>query len=166
MESYGEADIRTLKQKGDLAGALELNYNIPSARQFSKEAWIGLEQNLGADSSETILAQSQYAWLLLKSGRTEQARDVAGEALANAARVYEDDHWVVMNAKSSLAAVYIVQNKFDSAKALYGNLRVPEKFGIEHVFQGNFDLVNKPFQLLFFFEKCFPFSRLAMADLG
>ncbi|MCH8028115.1 MAG: serine/threonine protein kinase, partial [candidate division Zixibacteria bacterium] len=166
LERYGEADIRTLKQKGDLAGALELNYNISSARQFSKEAWSGLEQNLGADSAETIFAQSRYAWLLLKSGRTEQARGVAGEALANAARVYEDDHWVAMNARSSLAAVYIVQNEFDSAKALYGNLRVPEKFGIEHVFQGNFDLDNKPFQLLVFFETWCPFSRLAMADLG
>ena len=166
LERYGEADIRTLKQKGDLAGALELNYDISSARQFSKEAWSGLKQNLGADSAETIYAQSRYAWLLLKSGRTEQARGVAGEALANAARVYEDDHWVAMNARSSLAAVYIVQNEFDSAKALYGNIRVPEKFGIEHVFQGNFDLDNKPFQLLVFFETWCPFSRLAMADLG
>ena len=166
LERYGEADIRTLEQKGNLAGALELNYNISSARQFSKEAWSGLKQNLGADSSETIYAQSRYAWLLLKSGRTEQARGVAGEALASAARVYEDDHWVVMNAKSSLAAVYIVQNKFDSAKAIYDNQKIPDKFGIERVFQGSFDLDSKPFQLLVFFETWCPFSRQTMADLG
>ncbi len=166
LKRYGETDSRTLEQKGYLAGALELNANISSARQASEEAWSGLKQNLGADSSETIYAQSRYAWILLRSGWTDQASEVAGDALASAVRVYEDDNWVVMNAKSSLAAVYIVQNKFDSAKAIYDNQKIPDKFGIERVFQGSFDLDSKPFQLLVFFETWCPFSRQTMADLG
>ena len=166
LKRYGETDIRTLAQKGALAGALELNGNISRSRLTSEEAWSGLKQNLGADSSETLYEQSRYAWILMRSGQTNQARELAGDALARATRVYGDDHMTVMNARSSLAAVYIVQNKFDSAKVLYGNQRVPDKFGIERVFQGDFDLETKPFQLLIFFETWCPFSRHAMVDLA
>jgi non-specific serine/threonine protein kinase/serine/threonine-protein kinase len=164
-ERYGASHLEVLYAKGGVAHALRQNGAVSAARRVSEEVWLGLKRQLGVDSAGTLYEQTHYAWLLLESGRVEEAAQLARDALNRAHRVYGEQHQRARAAKSSLAAAYIVQGKIDSAKTLYGNRQAPEKFGIEHVFQGSFDLGSKPFQLLVFFETWCPFSRPAMVRL-
>lgn len=165
-ERYGAFHVKSLEAKASLAYALESNGNISAASQSAKEAFEGLRDRLGSDSSETIRVQSQYAWLLLQTGRVDEAAELASDALVRSQRLQSANNSALTYAKSSLAAVYIVRNEFDSAKALFGNRKAPDNFGIDRTFQGRFDLNSERFQLLVFFETWCPFSRLAMTDLA
>ncbi len=161
-ELHGDNDIRVLVARGDVAAYLEEIDRLGDARQLSKEVWDDLKENLGIDSAQTLLEQVRYSWLLLESGRIEEAQEKARDALDRILKQVSEDHIMARRARSSLAAAYIIQNKIDSARVLYGNFEVPEKFGIERTFQGEFDLESKPFQLLIFFETWCPYSHQAM----
>lgn len=162
IERWGESSPDVLKRKGILAGGLMSSGSYSSARKYSEESWEGLKLQLGADSSSTLYEQIRYAWILLETGRTVEAEELVRDALSRAERVYGQDHDLVRMAKSGLAAAYIVQSKIDSAIAVYGSRKMPEKFGIERTFQGELDLSSRPFQLLVFFETWCPYSNNAM----
>lgn len=162
-ELYGPADIKVLDARGDVASYLQKNGRLKEARQLSKEIWDDLRERLGADSAQTLYEQMRYAWFLMESGQTDNARETARDAYDRVMRqASSENQTMVRRAKSCLAAVYIVNHEIDSAEALYGEFKAPEKFGIEHTFQGNFDLESKPFQLLIFFETWCPYSHQAM----
>lgn len=165
-ERNGLFHVKSLQAKASLSSALEANGNISAASQHAKEAFEGLRDRLGSDSSETLVVQSQYAWLLLQTGRVDEAAELASDALARSQRLQGANNVAMQSAKSSLGAVYIVRNEFDSAKALFGNRKAPDSFGIDRTFQGSFDLNSERFQLLVFFETWCPYSRLAMTDLA
>ncbi len=163
---YGPSDFSALDARGDVASSLEDNGHLKEARLLSKEVFDDLREHLGADSAQTLNEEVRYAWLLLKSGQIDNARETAHDALDRVLKqVSSENHTMVRRAKSCLAAVYIVNNEIDSAIILYGNFKAPEKFGIEHTFQGKFDLESKPFQLLVFFETWCPYSHQAMVRL-
>ncbi len=164
-ERWGETDIDVMVCKGSLAGALAKSGSLSSARRYSEEAWSGLKKHLGEDSARTLFEQIRFAWLLLESGQIDEAEELIRDALSRTKRVYGDNHRNVRRARGGLAAVHIVRGNIDSAKAVYGYRKMPESFGIEHVFQGTFDLESEPFQLLIFFETWCPFSGQAMRRL-
>jgi hypothetical protein len=104
--------------------------------------------------------------MLFDSKQIKEAEELARDALERAEKlVSSDGDSRVRQAMSILAATFIVQNEFDSAKALYGQTPVPDMFGIEHEFQGTFELSKEPFQLLVFFETWCPYSHQAMKRL-
>ncbi|MDH3889506.1 MAG: protein kinase [candidate division Zixibacteria bacterium] len=165
INRWGDTDIDVLDCKGRVAGALEAVGSMNDARRLSEEAWTGLKQHLGVDSSRTVYEQLQFAWLLLEDGRVAEAEGLARDALNRAKRAYGDSHYNVRYAKSCLSAAHILEGNIDSAKAVYGYREVPDTFGIERVFQGTFDLESEPFQLLIFFETWCPFSAQGMDRL-
>ncbi len=161
-ERWGESNIDVMVCKGSVAGALADVGSLVDARRLSEEAWKGLKQHLGEDSSRTVYEQIRLAWFMLESGQTDEAENLARDAFDRSQRVKGDNPYIVKRALSALAAVHIVRGNIDSAKAVYGYRKVPESFGVEHVFQGDFDLESEPFQLLIFFEIWCPFSHHAM----
>lgn len=163
---HGDSHVKSLGAKSELAYVLEVSGNVSSAIQYAKDAWETLSVQLGSDSALTIEVQSQYAWLLLQTGRVDKAEELARDALENSLRLQSASGYAERLARSSLAAVFIVQNEFDSAKALFGARQAPDNFGIERSFQGEFDLKSDRFQLLVFFETWCPYSRLAMTNLA
>lgn len=165
-ERFGSSHIEVLTAKSDVAGALTDVGRISEARNLSEEVWKGYKDHLGADSFSTLYEQLRYSWLLLESGRTDEAEELADDALKKVkGQVRSENSRLLKQAMSCLAATFIVQGKIDSAKTLYGDREIPEKFGIERTFQGDFDLNNEPFQLLVFFETWCPFSHQAMIRL-
>jgi hypothetical protein len=162
-EFYGDSDIRVLEARASVAGHLDDIGRLGDARQLSREVWEDFKKYLGADSGQTLLEQIRYSWFLLESGQIEKSRETARDALDRILKqVSSENHIMARRARSCLAAAYIIQNEIDSARILYGNFKVPEKFGIERSFNGDFDLKSKPFQLLIFFETWCPFSHQAM----
>ena len=111
-------------------------------------------------------AQIHRAWLLLQDGRTEESQEVARAVYDLAVSHHDQAAPVVRDATSILAATHIVAEDIAAARKLYGDRRVPETFGIEHTFQGKFDMADNDFKVLVFFETWCPFSRLAMGDLA
>jgi tRNA A-37 threonylcarbamoyl transferase component Bud32/tetratricopeptide (TPR) repeat protein len=165
-ERFGSSHVDALVARSTVAYALMDIGRISEARELSEEVLIGLKKQLGADSASTLEEQIQYSWLLLESGRIDEAEELARDALNKVEKQSQGDNsYFLKMAKSCLAGTFIVQGKIDSAKALYGNREMPEKFGIEHNFQGDFNLSDKPFQLLVFFETWCPFSHQAMVRL-
>jgi tetratricopeptide (TPR) repeat protein len=162
-ERYGASDLKTLDAQGDVVDALE-DYGYHSeARKGSEELWSELKKRLGVDSASTLTEQIRYSWLLLESGRIEEAKEICGDAFERIKRqVHTENNILIKRAKCCLGAAYIIQGHIDSAETLYGMRKMPEQVGIEHVFQGEFDLDGEPFQLIVFFETWCPYSRRAM----
>jgi thiol-disulfide isomerase/thioredoxin len=160
---FGDSHEETFWAKDVVAYALEQNARIDEAAEKMREGWVGFRDVIKTDTSSILNAQIQYAWLLLKQGKKVQSQKLSREAYDLAKSVGSD---AMRDAQSTLAAVHIVHGEIDSAKAIYDNQVIPTTFGIERTFQGNFDLSNKPFQLIVFFETWCPYSRQAMSDLA
>jgi serine/threonine protein kinase len=161
---FGNSHKETFWAKEHVAYALEGRGEIDKAVQKIEESWMGFKNDIKIDTLSTLYAQVQYAWLLLKQGQELKSKELSIEAYNLAKSINSE---IVRDSKSVLAATHIVLGEIDSAITLYENHKIPESFGIDHTFQGKFDLGNnQQFQLLVFFETWCPFSRQAMKKLG
>jgi len=162
----GTSRMDILDAQSSLVGALTDAGRITEARNLCETVWTDYKRHLGVDSIRTMHEQIQYAWLLLESGRTEEAEDIARDALIRAKKIAKSENSnLLRGAKGCLAGIFISKGQNDSAKAVYGFREIPDKFGIEKTFQGEFTLNNDPYQLLVFFETWCPYSRQAMVRL-
>lgn len=164
-QRFGEMSREANLARQSSAVALERAGRVNEAAAKAEKAWRGFQAE-GTDTTEILWSKSQFAWLQLRSGRTQSAAELAAEVFSKSKAVFGESGPETNDARSLLAATFITQGKIDSAKALYGYRIVPDTFGIEHVFQGKFDLNTNHFQLLVFFEEWCPFSRLAMIQLA
>lgn len=162
---WQDSESEIAYSKGILASALMSYGSYDEARDVSEEVWKVYRNQIGEDSSDALYAQTEYAWLLLKTGDVAGAEEVARDALERSSRVYGENHTRYKSARSCLAGVYIVNGHLDSAQALYDNVKVPAQFGIERTFQGELDFTSKPYQVLVFFATWCPFSNRAMPKL-
>jgi len=165
-ERFGETDERTISVRSQLAAQWERLGSIDRALEISEATWKLCTEFFGEDSSLTLDAQNQCAWLLLQSQQFDSSQKLARAAYEQAQKLYGEGDPQFRDARSLFAATYIARGAIDSAKSLYGNRESPDTYGIERVFQGDFDLTRGHYQLLVFFETWCPVSRLAMVDLG
>jgi tetratricopeptide (TPR) repeat protein len=163
-DRFGVDSEELFWEKTTVAYTLERKGDIDNAVATMEEAWRGFKDFIKSDTSAIIYAQIQYAWLLLKQGKHSESKRLSHEALNIATA--EEESYRIRDAKSVLAASHIVLGEIDSAKALYDYRKMPETFGIERTFQGQFELADGRFQLLVFFETWCPFSQQKMARLG
>jgi len=70
---HGDTSRLTMSWKLRLTLALEMNYKITSAETLALEIW-ELSKRINGDSDDlTMSAHQRYAWLLMQSGRIEEA---------------------------------------------------------------------------------------------
>jgi serine/threonine protein kinase len=160
-ERAGPPDSLEVIGRSGLAYYLEDVGDIGEAQRVALEVWQANATLSGPDSEAALSDQAHYAWILMKNGSYDQARETAGDALSRATEALGPGHETTAEARSALAAVHIAQGRTSEARDLYDHRTMPETT-IERAFQGEFDPQSTPYQLLVFFEEWCPFSQNAI----
>jgi eukaryotic-like serine/threonine-protein kinase len=143
-----------LERNGHISDALKLTTEIQESylREHPDELKILCEIN------------SELSWLLLQSGRLDEAEKIARENYEIASSRIEDS-WYAESSKSYLAAALISRGKLDEAANLYGNFPSYPEFDKEFDLIGDFNPDTSDIHLVIFWEEWCPYCDRVMSKI-
>ncbi len=166
--TLGPKNAESIFSQVSLIGAMERTGNISGALNFANETLeFALRENPDNVDLEVSIKR-QRAWLLLRSGKIDQAEKVAREiykkAIENVNGEYYDYYTEIT--KSILAAALITQGKLEESSALYDDYPDLPDLGREYDIQGKYVYNKKNVQLLVFWEQWCPFCDRMMTNIN
>lgn len=138
--------IYALEKAGNISGALDVAEKL-------------LEQSLRDDpdnSENNVLIGRAIAWLLLQSGRIDEATSMAEEVYREATDEIKDDYFI-NRARGVYAAALIAQGRLDESAALFGDFPSLPNLGREFDVQGTYTHNESNLQFIVFFEQWCPY---------
>jgi len=141
-----------LERLGQISNALKLTSEIRESylKEHPDELKILCEIN------------SELSWLLLQSGRLDEAEKLARENYEIASTRIEDS-WYAESSKSYLAAALISKGNLDDAANLYGNFPSYPGLDKEFDFIGDFNPDTSNIHLVIFWEEWCPYCDRVMS---
>jgi len=161
---YGPEKEEAIFSQVSLISAIERTGNISAALNQANET---LEFSLSEVPDNVELEVSikrQRAWLLLQSGKIDEAEKVARDIYNKAVNEIKDDYYIEVS-KSILAATLIAQGKLKESSALYDNYASLPDLGREYDIQGKYEYNEKNVQFLVFWEQWCPFCDRIMGKI-
>jgi len=143
-----------LENLGKISEALDLTSKI-------KESFI---KEFPDDKKLLCDINSELSWLLLLSGRLDEAEKIAKENFKTAFSKIEDSRYVEYS-KSILAASLISKGNLEEAVELYGNFPTYPGLDKEYDLIGEFDPDNSEVLLIVFWEEWCPYCDRLMGQV-
>jgi tetratricopeptide (TPR) repeat protein len=165
VRTLGEEDPRALQASYSLAAALGRAGRLQEAEELAAETAATMRRVLGPTQAETLDAEILEAGFRMYRGEAAESETMSRELLATAERALGRDHPTTRSARSQLGAALVTQGQVEEARAVYTGLGVPEEFGVQDLFQGDFDPESGRTQVLVFWETWCPFSTMAVPKL-
>jgi len=162
--SFGTRNENTLSSQLSVVSGLERLGRISDALELTME----IRESCLRECPDNIKLLNQVdrnlSWLLLQSGRLDEAERLARENFEVATTKIEDS-WYAESSKSCLAAALISRGKLDEAAQLYGNFPTYPDLDREYDMQGRFDQSESDVHLIAFWEEWCPYCDRMMGKL-
>ncbi|RKX20812.1 MAG: hypothetical protein DRP51_05170 [Candidatus Zixiibacteriota bacterium] len=162
--SYGVRDENTLSSRLSVVDGLEKLGRIADALELTKKIRESCLDEYPDNVKLLNEVDRNLSWLLLQSGRLDEAEKLARENFEIATTRIEDS-WYAKSSKSGLAAALISQGKLDEAAKLYGNFPTYPGLDKEYDMQGSFDPNKSDIHLIAFWEEWCPYCDRMMGKL-
>ncbi len=162
--SFGVRDENTLYSQLAVVGGLEKLGRISDALDLTKRIRELCLQEYPDNVKFLNQIDRNLSWLLLQSGRMDEAEKLARENFELATTRIEDS-WYAQSSKSGLAAALISQGKLDEAAKLYGNFPTYPGLDKEYDMQGNFNPNKSDIHLIAFWEEWCPYCDRMMGKI-
>lgn len=162
--SFGIRNENTLSSQLSVVGGLERLGRIAEALEMTTEIRESCLQEYPDNVKLLNQVNRNLSWLLLQSGRLDEAERLARENFEMATTRIEDS-WYAESSKSGLAAALISQGKLEEAVKLYGNFPTYPDLDREYDMQGRFDQNESDVHLIAFWEEWCPYCDRMMGKL-
>ncbi len=162
--NYGMSDENTRYSQLSVIEGLERLGNISGALDLAMEV---RESCLSEDPDNVKLlcdVDWYLSWLLLQSGRLDEAETLARESYDRATTRIEDGAFAE-DSKSNLAATWIAKGKLDEAMELYGNFPTYPGLDKDYDIQGSFNPDESDVLLIVFWEEWCPYCDRMMSKV-
>lgn len=162
--TLGPENVRAVYSQVSLIGALEKTGNISGALDLADKT-LELSQVENPDDVELEVSIKTYrAWLLLQSGKIDEAEKIAREIYNASVEKIKDDDFID-ECKSLLAATLIAQGKLEESSALYNDFPSLPDLGKEFDIQGDYVHNEENVQFIVFFEQWCPYCDPMMGKI-
>jgi len=162
--NFGTRNENTLSSQLSVVGGLERLGRISDALELTMEIRESCLREYPDNIKQLNQVDRNLSWLLLQSGRLDEAERLARENFEVATTKIEDS-WYAESSKSCLAAALISQGKLDEAAQLYGNFPTYPDLDREYDMQGQFDQSESDVHLIAFWEEWCPYCDRMMEKL-
>jgi tetratricopeptide (TPR) repeat protein len=162
--SYGAKDENTLSSQLSVVGGLERLGRISDALELTSDIRKSCLRE-DPENMKLLCEVDRYlSWLLLQTGRLDEAEKSARENFERATARIEDS-WYAETSKSILAATLISKGKLEEATKLYGNFPTFPGLDREYDILGNINPDESTVQLIVFWEEWCPFCDRMMGKI-
>ncbi len=114
-EIYGAKSLQRASAQIRLASSLTLFEEFAASEKNFREALPILEEQLGRDHSSSVVALSNFAFLMASKGDDERAESLYKDLLERQVRLFGSDSRAVADTNQNLGAIYSEQGRFDEA---------------------------------------------------
>ncbi len=162
--SYGAEDENTLFSQLLVVGGLERLGKISDALKLARDIRAFCLTEFPANVKLLCKVDRYMSWLLLQSGRLDEAEILARENFERATTRIEDGSYA-KSGKSGLAATLISKGKLEEAVELYGSFPTFPGLDREYDIQGSFNPDESDVLLIVFWEEWCPFCDRMMQKI-